>query len=161
MAELTGALLFAAFGMAASIASLALGLGSVAEPGAGFLPFWAGAMMAGCAAVIAVRSVLQARAPVSLAEAPTPTADDRSDDERRRGALRAAGCLLALSVYALLLPRLGFLGATFIVMFALSRLDPITTWRESLVIAGVGGGAFWLLFVELLGVSFPPAWLGL
>ena len=59
-------------------------------------------------------------------------------------------------IYALALPWIGFGPSTFLVMLALSRLDPDTTWRGALLIAALGAAGFWLVFVRGLAVSFPP-----
>ena len=64
---------------------------------------------------------------------------------------------LFLLAYAAVLPWFGFAISTFFAMFALSRFDPRTSWRDSLWIAGIGAAGFWLLFVRLLGVNFPRA----
>lgn len=192
MAELIGALVFLALGVAGAVGSWALGLGTAAEPGAGFLPFWASVMMAASAGAIALQRLrsprtswgdasgspaaepLAAPLPEPLAEPlpaplpvqspagepPTATAEEPPGGGPYAGVLRAAGCIVALTVYAMLLPAVGFLAASFVVMFALSRLDAATTWRESFAIAGIGSLIFWFVFVELLGVTFPSAWLG-
>ena len=68
------------------------------------------------------------------------------------------GALLAV---ALALPLIGFAPGTFLVMLALSRLDSRTSWPASLVIAVLGAAGFWLVFVRVLAVKFPPSLLGL
>jgi hypothetical protein len=150
-ADIASGLLFGVLGAVAANHARGFGLGTLAEPGAGFFPFWGGIMIAACSAAIILKSVAQL-----------------NPDARAGGSARiavpnwpkAVMCVVALIAYAVMLPMLGFGISTFLTMLALSRFDPRTSWRGSFVIAGVGAAGFWLLFVRLLGVSFPVSPVG-
>ncbi len=151
-ADIVSGLLFGVLGTAAALHALGFGLGTLAEPGAGFFPFWGGILIASCAAVIVMSAVVRLRAGWRV-NAPAPLAVPNWS--------KAVMCVIALLAYGAMLPWLGFAISTFLTMLALSRFDPRTSWRGSMAIAGLGAGGFWLLFVRLLGVSFPASPWGL
>jgi putative tricarboxylic transport membrane protein len=126
------------------------GLGTLSQPGAGFFPFIAGVLIAGCAAAIAVRAFMPEDAAARAANAIRESTNW----------WKVGGCVAALLAYAVALPLIGFALSTFLVMFALSRLDRDTTWLGSFLIAGVGSVLFWVMFVRLLTVRFPPPKIG-
>jgi hypothetical protein len=79
----------------------------------------------------------------------------------RAGWLRILLCVVALLAYPAVLPFIGFPASTFLFMLALSRFDVSISWRGAFAIAGLGALAFWLLFVQALGVQFPRSLLGI
>ena len=151
-ADLVSGVLFCVLGGVAANHARGFGLGTLAEPGAGFFPFWGGLLIAGSSVAIIANAVVRLRAGWSGDALPPPVAVPNWR--------KAAMCVLALLAYAALLPWLGFAISTFLTMLALSRFDPRTSWRGSLTIAGLGAAGFWLLFVRLLGVSFPQSPVG-
>jgi hypothetical protein len=153
MADVVSGLLFCVLGAVAANHARGFGLGTLAEPGAGFFPFWGGILIAGSSAAIVVNAAVRFRAGWREAGLSSPLAVPNWR--------KAVMCICALLAYAAMLPWLGFSISTFLTMLALSRFDPRTSWRGSMAIAGLGAAGFWLLFVQLLGVSFPPTPLGL
>lgn len=151
-ADVFSGLLFCVLGAVAANHARGFGLGTLAEPGAGFFPFWGGILIAGCSAAIIVNAAVRFRAGWREAALPPPLAVPNWR--------KAVVCVLALLAYAAMLGFIGFAISTFVTMLALSRFDPRTSWRGSVAIAGLGAAGFWLLFVRLLGVSFPAATLG-
>ncbi len=151
-ADLVSGLLFGVLGAVAATHARGFGLGTLAEPGAGFFPFWGGILITACSVMIIFNSVLRLRAGWRAEAAPTPIAVPNWP--------KAVMCVFALLAYAAMLPWIGFAISTFLTMIALSRFDPRTTWRDSALIAGFGAAGFWVLFVRLLGVSFPPSPVG-
>ena len=146
-ADLISGLLFGILGAVAANHARGFGLGTLAEPGAGFFPFWGGMLVAGCSVAIMVSAGVRYRAGWrGEVLAPPPAVPNWR---------KAVMCVVALFAYAVLLPWIGFAISTFLTMLALSRFDPRTSWRDSALIAGLGAAGFWLLFVRLLGVSFP------
>ena len=141
---ISGALL-GALGTYAGYKAWGFGLGELHQPGAGFFPFIGAVLILTCGAVIAVQSFAQARA--AGASAP--------------GGWKLWACVAALVGYAIALPLVGFALSTFLLLGALTRLDPRTTWRGTLASATLGAAGFWLIFVRGLGVNFPRSLLGL
>jgi len=142
-------LLFAALGTYAAMKARTFGLGTLAEPGAGFFPFWGGVLVVACSLVIVARTFKGARADELPHSAPRPP-----------NWSKISACVAVLFAYTAALPLVGFGVSTFLVMLVLSRFDPRTTWRGSLAIAALGALGFWLLFVRLLAVSFPSPAVG-
>jgi hypothetical protein len=152
-ADVVSGLLFCVLGGVAANHARGFGLGTLAEPGAGFFPFWGGILIAGSSVAIVLNAAVRSRAGrlEDVLTAPPAVPNWR----------KAVMCVFSLLAYAAMLPWLGFSISTFLTMLALSRFDPRTSWRGSVAIAGLGAAGFWLLFVRLLGVSFPPTPLGL
>ena len=68
---------------------------------------------------------------------------------------------LALIIYLFLLPSLGFLLSSFIlIFFLLWMLDPSRVTRRKALSVGVISslvvGAFWLVFIQILQLQLPP-----
>jgi hypothetical protein len=150
--DLISGVLFGVIGAVAAGHARGFGLGTLAEPGAGFFPFWGGVLIAACSAAIVMNALMRLRAGWREAVMPPPPAVPNWP--------KAVLCVIALLAYAVLLPLTGFTISTFLTMLALSRFDPRTSWRGSAAIAGLGAAGFWLLFVRLLGVSFPQSAVG-
>jgi hypothetical protein len=151
LADAISGILLAALGVYAAVKGHSYGLGQLSQPGAGFFPFWASVLMVGCSAAIAVRAIMKMLEPGGRAEEPKlPRTDWR----------KVWACIAVLLVYTTLLAWFGFGISTFVVMLGLSRLDPRTTWRESIVIALLGAAGFWLVFSYALNVSFPQQVIG-
>jgi hypothetical protein len=151
-ADAISGLLLAVVGIYAALTSYTFGLGTLSQPEAGFFPFWASVLMVGCASAIALRS---------FARRPKSRAADAEQRARSTSWSKVSICVLALLGYAFALPWIGFGLSTFLVMLALSRLHPDTTWRASAVVAALGAFGFWLVFVRFLAVSFPPSLIAL
>lgn len=151
-ADAVSGVLLAAIGSYAALKAHTFGLGVLSQPGAGFFPFWSAVLVVACSGSVVVNAL--ARRPKRAV----------ADDVVR---LPAAGwtkillCLAALLLYPTVLPWIGFSASTFLLMLVLSRFDSSTTWRGSLAISTLGALAFWLLFVRILSVQFPPSALGL
>ena len=148
-ADAVSGLLFAALGIFAALKARTFGLGTLAEPGAGFFPFWGGVLVVVCSLAIIALAFMRAHA----GGAPDPV---RHSPNWTKIWL----CVAVLFGYAAALPLLGFAVSTFFVMLVLSRFDPRTTWRGSLTIALVGALGFWVMFVRLLAVNFPTPKIG-
>ena len=142
----SGALL-AALGGYAGFKAWGFGLGALSQPGAGFFPFLGALLIAGCGLAIAVRALAPA-----AGEAPAGPA---------LGNWKLWACVAALVGYAVALPLIGFTLSTFLILGALSRLDPRTTWAGTFLTALLGAAGFWLVFVRALNVNFPRPLAGL
>jgi len=148
-ADAVSGIALGALGVYAATKAYSFGLGTLPQPGAGFFPFLAGALMALCSAAVLVRALL-AGGEASRAREPRVATNW----------WKVGICVAALAAYAVALPLVGFAVSTFLVMFALSRLDPLTSWTGSFLIAALGSIGFWVMFVRLLSVRFPQPMFG-
>lgn len=151
-ADVVSGLLLAAIGIYAALEAHTFGLGALSQPGAGFFPFWGAVIIVACSSGVVVNALARRSggAPADEAE-PLPAAS--------WGKILVA--VAALLVYPAVLPWIGFGASTFLLILALSRLDSSNTWRGSFAISTLGALVFWLVFVRVLGVKFPPSALGL
>jgi len=151
-ADAVSGLLLAAVGIYTALTAYGFGLGTLSQPAAGFFPFWASVLMVGCSSVVVLRAIFPKYGTVATATDPDGFAPSWG---------RVAACVAMLLGYAVALPLVGFAASTFLVMFALSRLDARTSWPASLLIAVLGSAGFWLVFVRGLAVKFPTPAFGL
>jgi putative tricarboxylic transport membrane protein len=123
-----------------------LELGSVNDPGSGFMLFWVGLIVMALAAAVVVGGLRGG------AEAPAWA-----------GARWSKVVLLvaALAVYAWLLPRAGFIATTTVVMIALFKFVEPQRW--SVAIGGAIASALiaYVVFKVWLGAQLPAGELGL
>ncbi len=120
-------------------------MGTLGQPGAGFLPFWVGAALALMSVSLIVRA-LRAR--------PGPGVSDASEGlglDRRR----MVGAFVGLVLYGLVLEPLGFLLATFLMLIGLARLLEAPGWWAAAVFGALGTASSYGLFGLWLGVPLP------
>lgn len=134
----TGGLAWLAVVAAALLEGLRLGVGTLRQPGPGFVPVLAALVLAGLAAGLLLQP---AAAP------PRPLAPGG----RRRFAA-AVGALLA---YAALFERLGFVPTTFVVMWFLLRFVGAERWPVAVGVAAATAASAWLIFDRLLRAQLP------
>lgn len=123
-----------------------LGLGSVSEPGSGFILFWSGVILALLSLVVFARSAL--------------TGGDKAHDF---GAIRWPKVFFVLAVlvlYGLSLERLGFVLATFLLLSFLLSLSDEARWPAVLVAASGGALGSFALFDLWLHIRLPRGFLG-
>ncbi len=127
------------FSLFVSYVSYKLGLGSVYQPGPGFLFFWTGIVIAILSLVVVMRSF---RTHVSEEEKEAPTG--------KRSATKVALVLAALLVYALLMEWLGFLIVTLLLfIFLLGVIERKKWWFAVMVSLAVTVLAYLLFEVGL------------
>lgn len=113
-------------------------------PGAGFLPFWCGALLA----ILSILLVVDAfRRPAAAVMKPVfPTA----------GVLLILGAVVGgLTVYMLTLELLGFLIATGLLTAYLLGFVQKVRWTTAVAVAVANSAALYIVFKVLLGVSLP------
>jgi putative tricarboxylic transport membrane protein len=135
------------FGAAVAIGSLRYGWGSFDSPGAGFLPFFSGAAIAGFSAIPFLQS---------LRKGWRPLRELWQGVRWQRGAV-ATACLL---LYSAFLRDLGFLISTIILTTYLYRMLEPTKWKETLLAALVTTLGFYLVFHTWLEAQLPRGLLG-
>jgi putative tricarboxylic transport membrane protein len=120
-------------------------------PGAGFLPFWLGALLA----LLSVLLIVQAwRRSARTGDAPRPLIPSRA---ALVAVLSTAG---GLAAYILLLEPLGFLLATTLFGGFLLGVVERERWTVALTVSVLNAIALHVVFQRLLGVSLPQNVLG-
>lgn len=141
-ADVAAALVWLAAGVGVASAGWELELGSLQDPGSGFLLFWVGVLTSVLALAVLVGAV---RAP---AGAPAPPVGGR----RRLKVVLVVGALFA---YGWALPSLGFVVATtLLLVFLFKAVEPQPWW------VAVGGAVAstlvaWVVFHVWLGAQLP------
>ena len=113
-------------------------------PGAGFLPFWCGGLLA----LLAILLIVDAfrRSPAAAAKPVFPGGR----------ALLVLGMVIAgLAVYILTLELLGFLIGTGLLTAYLLGFVEKEKWSTTLVVAVLNAAALYIVFQVLLGVNLP------
>ena len=122
-----------------------LGLGSVSEPGTGFMPFVVGLV------IIVLSVILLLESSIEVKKNPRRKVSLWSDTHWRR----VIYIVILLLAYALLLPKLGYLIATFLVLvFLLKSGEPIK-WPAAIIVGILTSTISYLVFGIWLSVSFP------
>jgi putative tricarboxylic transport membrane protein len=98
-------------------ASLGLGVGALHDPGPGFILFWASILLAVCACILFGIGLLKRTEPASRSNA--------WNGAERRNAIIVMAVLIA---YCLVLPKLGYLISTFVLMLVLFGLGRMKPW---------------------------------
>ena len=141
-----GALLWVAVGFLACYGATRLGLGSVTEPGAGFIFFWSGVILAILSIIVCADSV----------RSPEETTREMGEMNWTKIAL----VLLSLLLYAFFLERLGFVLTTFVlVSFLLSCVEG-KNWSRSLGVACAAALASYGMFEWWLKIRLPKGFFG-
>jgi len=145
----TSSLVWLAFSLLICIESFRLPLGSVREPGPGFLPLLVGVILAGLSAIC----FLQGRR--------VPSAGPKGvwyPAERWKNLIWV---LFSLFAYALLLDILGFLITTFLFLVCLFRFGMETQrWTRSLAGSAIASVSCYAVFELWLRTQLPKGILG-
>ena len=113
-------------------------------PGAGFLPFWCGALLA----VLSILLIIDAfRRPAAAVTKPVFPAG--------RVLLVLAAVVAGLTAYMLTLEFLGFLVATGLLTAYLLGFVQKVKWTQAVVVAVLNSAALYVVFQVLLGVNLP------
>lgn len=133
------------FSLAVCAGALTMPMGTRANPGPAFLPFWSGLALAGMSLAL-------------LAHGWLGRGGDREDGagEERRVAL----VMIGLLGYALALEALGYVPTTFLLLAALARILGQGRWPLALGFAALATVGSWALFGLWLGVPLPSGVLG-
>lgn len=143
----TGDLLAAAFWLALALgvtwSGLDLGLGTLSNPGSGFMIFWVGAVM----------TALSLAALVVAARQPAGAALASLWQGKRWWLVPYVTALLA--AYAVLLPDAGFITCTFVLLLVLFKSIEQQGWGVALSAAVASTAAADLVFHRWLGTQLP------
>ena len=113
-------------------------------PGAGFLPFWLGALLAVLSIILVLYS---SRQPVIPANKPVFPGG--------RTLLTLGAVIAGLAVYILLLEVLGFLVGTGLLTAFLLGVVEREKWSTTILVAVLNSAGLYLVFQVLLGVNLP------
>lgn len=116
-----------------------LGMGSFQEPGPGFMPFIMGALMF----ILTVASIFEK----------TPSAKERSPLSRET-LIKLGLTVGSLWLYAFLLPVIGFIADTLILMMFLFSVIQKVKWSTALLASVLSVAVSYFLFSSL-GAEFP------
>ena len=67
----------------------------------------------------------------------------------------AALCILAMMIYTFLIPYIGYFLGSVAFLWIATRLFGEKSWLISSLLAGIGGGALWLIFIYLAKIPMP------
>lgn len=124
-----------------------LGLGSVTEPGPGFIFFWSGLLLAALSLIVAAESLRGSAEPLH--------------EMGRMNWVKIGLVLLSLVLYAFFLERLGFMLTTFVVLsFLLGLIEGTNSGRCFAVAAAAALGSF-AIFELWLKIRLPKGIFGL
>ena len=140
------ALFWVAVGLLTCYGASRLGLGSVAEPGVGFIFFWSGLILVILSLIVLADSIRSSE-----------------DTVREMGEMnwaKIALVLLSLLLYAFFLERLGFVLTTFVLMSFLLGCIEGTNWFRSLGVAGAAALASYAIFELWLKIRLPKGLFG-
>ncbi len=131
--------------------AMRLDIGTLREPGTGFLPF-----LAGCAIVL-LSGVIIVQAALKKGRAGNGTVSSLWRGVRP-GKLFALGFLLLAYVFAF--ERLGFFLTSFFMLFALFRFVEGLPWRKTIVLSLAASAGLYVLLDRLLYTPLPKGFLG-
>ncbi len=126
-------------------ASVPLGLGSVVEPGTGFMPFVMGLVM------IILGAALFIESSVEIKKKALPKLSVWADVYWKR----VVYITVLMAAYALLLTKLGYLLDTFLIMVLLLKSGEPIRWPTAILVGALTAGFSYVLFGIWLSVSFP------
>jgi putative tricarboxylic transport membrane protein len=140
------ALFWVALGILVCYEATRLGLGSVTEPGSGFIFFWSGL-------ILVILSLMV------LAEGLRST-EEIVHETRDMNWVKIALVLLSLVLYAFFLERLGFVLTTFVLLCFLLGWIERTNWTRSLGIATAAALGSFAIFELWLKIRLPKGIFG-
>jgi len=146
--DIIGGLFFLSVGILFAVYSQSVDIGTMEEPGPGFLPLWAGVLLGIMSAALIVKSFFQK---YGAGEAFFPEHDSW------KRVIMVVGSLVA---YNFLLVPLGFVLTTLcFVAFLVKCIFP-QTWLRTVVTAVFSTAGAQIIFVNLLELQFPKGLLG-
>ena len=145
-ADSASALFWVVVGILACYGATRLGLGSVTEPGAGFIFFWSGLILVILSFMVLVQSVR--------------STEDTVQETAEINWPKIALVLLSLLLYGFFLERLGFVFSTFVLMSFLLGWIEGTNWARSLMVASAAALASYAIFELWLKIRLPKGIFG-
>jgi putative tricarboxylic transport membrane protein len=147
--DLMSGIFWLLFSVFATVGSYRLGLGNLAKPGSGLLPFAASCVLGLLSLTLALQALRSKRA---KGEALWPT---------RTGWLKVILVLVSILIYATALEKLGFPLSTFLLLLLLLKTIEPQPWLTSILFPLLVVAAAYVVFNLWLKVPLPSGLLGL
>ncbi|MDH4268647.1 MAG: tripartite tricarboxylate transporter TctB family protein [Deltaproteobacteria bacterium] len=149
-ADRASSMVWMAVGLLSIYGSFQLGLGTLGEPGSGFLSFLAGSFICLMALIVFLQSFLQGKGfQVKI-----------STLWKGIRWYRSALVGLLLLVYILVLEWIGFLLTAFLIVLAMIKGVEKLSWGKALLISISASAVCYLVFDKLLKAALPRGLLG-
>ena len=145
--DLTSGIFFLLFGIFVISYSPRFDLGTLNRPGSGFMPFLSGLLICTFSILILIQSWFKKSEVVEKVWVEV-------------NFLKIVLAILILTVYGLLINRLGFLVSSFFLILTLMHYIGSSTWRMSLLAAFLVSAIAYLLFGIWLKVPLPKGMFG-
>ena len=149
-AERASSLFWLAVGLISLYGSFRLGLGTLHEPGSGFLPFLAGCFICGMAIIVFLQSFIRGKGVQGKISAVWSGVNWH----------RSLIIVLAILGFILVLEKLGFFLTGFLLMFLLFKGVERLSWAKAIFIPGLVLGLTYLVFDVFLKATLPRGFLG-
>jgi putative tricarboxylic transport membrane protein len=146
--DLIGGLFFLVVGIFFAVYSNSVDIGTMEEPGPGFLPLWGGVLLGSMSFLFLGKTFFRK---FEEGEPFFPEHDSWK---------RVCMIVVSLIVYNLLLQPLGFIVVTFLFVAFLMRCIFPQPWFRTVVTAVLSTAGAQLMFVNLLEIQFPKGLLG-
>jgi hypothetical protein len=141
-------LFWLAFSLSVCIESLRLGIGTLQNPGMGFITFGASGLLVFLSLILFFQTMVKK--------------EESATEHLFSGSLwkRVVSVLIALLIYARLMPVAGYLVSTFLLMSFLFWIVRGQRWWWVLVSSLLATGATYYLFSVQLSCQFPAGFFG-
>ena len=137
------------FSVAIGIESYRLGLGTLRQPGPGFLFFWTSVAVGIMSLVVLVR-----------AWAPTKTGIQENPLFGKKGLAKIIPAIVSLFLYAFFMESLGFIPVTLFLFLFLLKIIEKRSWAFTLLTSVLVTGMAYLIFEVWLQCQLPKGLLG-
>ena len=149
-AERTGGLFWLLFGCAAIYGGLDLELGTMQEPGSGFLTFVAGSFVA-CMALLIIIQSYRADADVSVRVA---------DLWKGVQWKRAVAITVLIAIFIVSFETLGFFVCSLALLIVIMRWLEGLSWKLCLLVPSIAIGTTYVVFKYFMNISLPAGIFG-
>jgi len=148
--QIGGAIFLLIFGAFICLEARNLEMGRIVNPGPGFFPFWLGLALVVVSLALVIKSSWE-------------KADRSPSNGLWKGSRwgKIPFSLAAMLLYAFFLGSLGYLLATFFLMFFLFRIIGSQRWTITIVGSLIGTFSTYILFKVLLQVRLPEGFYGM
>jgi hypothetical protein len=149
--EITGGIVIFFFGVATTLLSLNMPIGTFRKSGTGMFPLILGILLMFLSGLFLLRLFLKTR--TTLEKSPTGEIPGLS-----KQLVLFFGTMVLVT---LLFNQLGYLLSSFLLMLTLLRVLGVKRWRLNLSLSFIAAVVCYFLFVQWLKIPLPKGWVGL